>query len=62
MTFWLVVAALVVVGGALAWWTSGPSMGAVPPGADRHTREAETEQKYGNSPGRGGLMPPTSGS
>ena len=63
--FWWIVAGVVVVvlvGFAIAWWSSGRAKGAVPPGADRHAREAETEQKYGNSPGRGGIMPPTSGS
>jgi hypothetical protein len=60
--FWLIVAAVVVVGFWIAWWSSGRAKGAAPPGDDRHRREADLEQKYGNSPGRGGIMPPTSGS
>jgi hypothetical protein len=60
--FWYVVAAVVVVGFAIAWWSSGRSKGTLSTPQDRHRREAEAEQKYGNSPGRGGIMPPTSGS
>ena len=36
MTFWWIVLALVVVGVALAWWTSGAlAPAALPPGEDR---------------------------
>ena len=57
--FWLIVLAVVVVGFALAWWSSGRARGPVPPGADKLSREGDTENKYGPSPGRGGNMPPT---
>ena len=55
--FWLIVLAVVVVGFALAWWLSGRSRGAIPPGDDRLARQGEMENKYGPSAGRGGNMP-----
>ena len=51
--FWLIVLAVVVVGFALAWWLSGRSRGAIPPGDDRLSRQGELENKYGPSAGRG---------
>ena len=44
MTFWLVVAALVVVGGALAWWTGGHLPGRSPEG-ERARQEAQSRHQ-----------------
>ena len=45
--FWLIVAAIIVVGLALAWWTSGRASGAQNQG-DPHRRW--TDEGKGNRP------------
>ena len=52
--FWWIVLAVVVVGLALAWWTSGRSRRALTPGDDRLARQGDVENKHGPGTDRGG--------
>ena len=55
--FWWIVLAVVVTGCAVAWWTSGRSRKALPPGDDRLFRQGDLENRHGPTTTRGGNPP-----
>jgi hypothetical protein len=50
MVFWIVVAVVVVVGAALAWWSSGRVRGRAPTGGVRGAAESGAMKHYRPSP------------
>ena len=55
MLWWVIVVSVVVVGFALAWWTSGRPGKAMPPGQDSAAAQADGLRKYGPGQGRAGI-------
>jgi len=54
MTFWLIVLAVVVVGFAIAWWTSGRAKGRPGSTVGREALPGDALRKFGTAGGGGG--------
>ncbi len=62
MTFWWIVLAVVVIGFALAWWSSGRSTGRPGRSVDKSTVQGDALRKHGSAgSGGGGGIPGGSG-